>query len=74
MHAGHVPSMITPMSLSSLRLFRFSLRLLALSATLFAIAGLATPAFSQDPPKSWIDPETGHRVIRLTDEPGSHSF
>jgi oligogalacturonide lyase len=74
MHAGHVPSMITPMSLSSLRLFRFSLRLLALSATLTVIVGLPIPAFPKDPPKSWIDPETGHRVIRLTDEPGSLSF
>jgi oligogalacturonide lyase len=74
MHAGHVPSMITPMSLSSLRLFRFSLRLLALSASLIVIVGFLTSAYSQDPPKSWIDPETGHRVIRLTDEPGSHSF
>src|SRR5579875_168338 len=27
-----------------------------------------------DPPKSWIDPDTGHRVIRLTDEPGSASL
>ena len=26
------------------------------------------------PPKSWIDPDTGHRVIRLTDEPGSGSL
>jgi oligogalacturonide lyase len=26
------------------------------------------------PPKSWIDPDTGHRVIRLTDEPGSASL
>ncbi|HWA09027.1 MAG TPA: oligogalacturonate lyase family protein [Opitutaceae bacterium] len=26
------------------------------------------------PPKSWIDPDTGHRVIRLTDEPDSASF
>ena len=25
------------------------------------------PAF-QLPPKTWIDPDTGHRVIRLTDE------
>lgn len=29
-----------------------------------------TPA----PPKSWIDPQTGHRVVRLTDEPGSASL
>jgi oligogalacturonide lyase len=27
-----------------------------------------------DPPKSWIDPDTGHRVYRLTDEPGSASL
>src|SRR5690349_19626156 len=26
------------------------------------------------PPKSWIDPDTGHRVLRLTDEPGSASL
>lgn len=25
-------------------------------------------------PESWIDPDTGHRVIRLTREPGSDSF
>src|ERR1019366_442925 len=23
------------------------------------------------PPKTWIDPDTGHRVVRLTDEAGS---
>ena len=27
-----------------------------------------------EPPTSWIDPDTGHRVIRLTREPGSDSF
>jgi oligogalacturonide lyase len=26
------------------------------------------------PPKSWTDPDTGHRVIRVTDEPGSASL
>src|ERR1043165_3908211 len=26
------------------------------------------------PPKSWIDPDTGQRVVRLTDEPGSASL
>ena len=26
------------------------------------------------PPKSWIDPDTGHRVLRLTDEPNSASL
>ena len=32
-------------------------------------------AFAQgEPPKTWVDPDTGHRVIRLTDEPGSASL
>jgi oligogalacturonide lyase len=26
------------------------------------------------PPKPWVDPATGHRVVRLTDEPNSESF
>ena len=26
------------------------------------------------PPKSWIDPDTGHRIVRLTDEPNSASL
>lgn len=31
-------------------------------------------AFSQTPPSSWVDPDTGHRVVRLTSEPGSASL
>ncbi|MDQ6665911.1 MAG: oligogalacturonate lyase family protein, partial [Acidobacteriota bacterium] len=27
-----------------------------------------------EPPKSWIDPDTGHRIVRLTTEPGSASL
>jgi oligogalacturonide lyase len=34
----------------------------------------AAAVFAAEPPKSWIDPDTGHRVIRLTDEPGSASL
>ena len=41
-------------------------------AALFLLAAL--PLAAADPPKSWIDPDTGHRVIRLTDEPGSASL
>lgn len=26
------------------------------------------------PPKTWVDKDTGHRVFRLTDEPGSSAF
>ncbi len=49
----------------------------------FPLAGLRT--FGADasstnataqagPPASWVDPDTGHRIIRLTREPGSDSF
>src|SRR5882724_8887231 len=34
----------------------------------------AAGAGAAEPPKSWIDPDTGHRVVRLTDEPGSASL
>lgn len=40
--------------------------------TIFALVlGAAAAA---EPPASWVDPDTGHRVIRLTREPGSDSF
>jgi len=35
---------------------------------------LTVVLFGQDVPKEWVDPETGHRVVRLSDEPGSSSF
>lgn len=41
---------------------------LAMLTTTFAVA--QTPA----PPKTWVDKDTGHRVWRLTDEPGSSAF
>ncbi len=50
------------------------------SRALFAAILLATNLLSanaaaqQTPPKEWIDPDTGHRVIRLTDEPNSASL
>src|SRR5215471_13322683 len=31
-------------------------------------------AQQQQPPREWIDPDTGHRIIRLSDEPGSASL
>ncbi len=31
-------------------------------------------AAADPPPKSWIDPDTGHRIVRLTDEPNSASL
>ena len=32
------------------------------------------PVAADDPPTEWIDPDTGHRVIRLSREPGSESL
>lgn len=34
----------------------------------------AATTLSNAAPKTWIDPDTGHRVIRLTDAPGSASL
>src|SRR5947208_12088929 len=33
-----------------------------------------TALYAAEPPTSWIDPDTGHRIVRLTDEPGSASL
>src|SRR5687768_5285320 len=41
---------------------------------LFLFMLTAVSAVAQDLPKEWIDPDTGHRVVRLTDEPGSQSL
>jgi oligogalacturonide lyase len=35
---------------------------------------LLAAASAQQPPREWIDPDTGHRVVRLSDEPGSASL
>jgi len=49
-------------------------------ATAFAIAlpAFAPSALAQtpaaEPPREWIDKDTGHRVVRLSDEPGSSSL
>ena len=48
---------------------------LALAAALFCRNAPAAPAATAgDPPLSWIDPDTGHRVIRLSREPGTASL
>jgi oligogalacturonide lyase len=46
------------------------------SKFLLTILVVAAGLFAQDstPPKSWVDPDTGHRVYRLTDEPNSASL
>ena len=38
-------------------------------------AVLGTSLFaSTEPPREWIDPSTGHRIIRLSDQPGTESL
>jgi oligogalacturonide lyase len=32
---------------------------------------IAAPLAGQEAPSEWVDPSTGHRIIRLSDEPGS---
>lgn len=41
--------------------------------TLGALLLLAV-SVKAEPPTSWIDPDTGHRIVRLTTEPGSASL
>jgi oligogalacturonide lyase len=52
-----------------------NLRSCALSASLFLLTALpAAQSSSKEPPREWTDPDTGHRVVRLSDEPGSQSL
>jgi oligogalacturonide lyase len=37
-------------------------------------AGMVQAQSAAEPPRTWVDPDTGHRVVRLTDEPGSASL
>jgi oligogalacturonide lyase len=48
-------------------------RHLRISSLALALA-LPAMAFAADPPKTWVDKDTGHRVIRFSDEPGSSGF
>src|SRR5512145_306588 len=36
------------------------------------LLSLLSPA--GEPPREWVEPSTGHRVVRLSDEPGSASL
>src|SRR2546429_8555710 len=40
----------------------------------FVALFMCSAAHSAEPPTSWIDPDTGHRVVRLTREPNSASL
>ena len=44
-------------------------------ATVFALSSsIIALAQTVEPPRELIDPETGHRIVRLSDEPGSSTF
>jgi len=40
----------------------------------FLCAFIVLPLLGQTPPESWIDPDTHHRIVRLTSEPNSASL
>jgi oligogalacturonide lyase len=46
----------------------------ALCAALLIPVGLSVVSRAGDPPREWVEPETGHHVIRLSDEPGTASL
>ncbi len=48
--------------------------MLSFPARLLLLAPLLCAAQEPGPPRTWMDPDTGHRIVRLTDEPGSASL
>jgi oligogalacturonide lyase len=49
------------------------MRTCVIAVTLLAAAGTFLPAQEQ-PPRDWIDTDTGHRVVRLTDDAGGSTL
>ena len=47
---------------------------LVLCLLLISLASTLALAQEKELPREWVDPQTGHRVIRLSDEPGSQSL
>lgn len=50
------------------------LRLGAFSYCVLSLLTLSTLSAAEEPPREWIDPDTGHRVIRLSTEPETGSL
>src|SRR6266542_2149129 len=48
--------------------------LILIPLSLCFISRLTQAQGSKEIPREWIDPDSGHRVIRLSDEPGSASL
>src|SRR5882672_11772121 len=49
-------------------------RLMILFVFVLLTASLAQAQNATELPREWTDPDTGHRVVRLSDEPGSQSL
>lgn len=61
----------------------FAAALMGASLAILSAPAIAAPGAMQaapaaapngQPPREWIDPDTGHRIVRLSDEPGSSSL
>jgi oligogalacturonide lyase len=39
-----------------------------------SVGAALTVRAAEEPPREWIDPDTGHRVVRLSDQPGTASL
>src|SRR5262245_19050542 len=50
------------------------MRLVCLFALIVISAVVVSAQTTADLPREWVDPDTGHRVIRLSDEPGTASL
>jgi oligogalacturonide lyase len=57
-----------------IRCIPISLSCIGSIVAVLAAVSLAAQNGQTTPPKTWIDSDTGHRVVRLTDEPGSASL
>ncbi len=44
------------------------------ASTLALLTALAPLTHAEDPPKTWVDKDTGHRIWRLSDEANSGGF
>lgn len=71
---------VNPAPKKTIRIARFMPAALGMACLLGVLmaggrsAAADAPATNSTPPASWVDPDTGHRISRLTREPGSDSF
>src|SRR5450631_3020385 len=54
-------------------MIRHAIRLLTFAAVV-PVALAQAPTMTKLPPRTWVDKDTGHRIVRLSDEPNSSGF